>query len=153
MDSQPYFTKMSLIIKKRKELDCSIKRQVVDRNDVAAAAAALTCLVKPANSSCGTATGSSSLQLSIASAEAKKKTTSEIDQEDFDDENEDELDEDEGESSNEFTIPQKFTKSGRKRAVPFPIKVSSLYFYSEEHCCYQFYSYAYDFFYFLSVYR
>jgi hypothetical protein len=118
---------MSLIIKKRKELDCSIKQEVVDRNDVAAAAAALTCLVKPANSSCGTTGRSSSLHLSVASEEAKKETMSENFQEDIDDENEEELDEDEGESSNEFTIPQKFTKSGRKRAVPFPIKVRSLW--------------------------
>ncbi len=27
-------------------------------------------------------------------------------------------------SDNEFLIPQRFTKSGRKRAVPFTIKVS-----------------------------
>lgn len=30
----------------------------------------------------------------------------------------------EDKDSNEFVIPQRFTKSGRKKAVPFPLKVS-----------------------------
>lgn len=29
-----------------------------------------------------------------------------------------------GEENEEFEIPQRFTKSGRKRAIPFPLKVS-----------------------------
>ena len=31
-----------------------------------------------------------------------------------------------GEDEEQFEIPQRFTKSGRKRAIPFPIKVSPL---------------------------
>jgi hypothetical protein len=35
-------------------------------------------------------------------------------------------DEDEDEDGKAFSIPQRFTKSGRKRAVPFALKVSFL---------------------------
>jgi hypothetical protein len=35
----------------------------------------------------------------------------------------DDEEEDNEETNEAFSIPQKFTKSGRKRAVPFPIKV------------------------------
>lgn len=37
---------------------------------------------------------------------------------------EDDEDEEDAEDEKDFEIPQRFTKSGRKRAVPFPIKVS-----------------------------
>ena len=33
-------------------------------------------------------------------------------------------DEDDEEEQGDFEIPQRFTKSGRKRAIPFPLKVS-----------------------------
>lgn len=36
-----------------------------------------------------------------------------------------EPDEQQDQEDEDFTIPQRFTKSGRKRAVPFTIKVSS----------------------------
>lgn len=35
----------------------------------------------------------------------------------------DDDEEDESDEANEFTIPKKLTKSGRKRATPFPMKV------------------------------
>jgi hypothetical protein len=33
-------------------------------------------------------------------------------------------------NEDDFDIPQRFTKSGRKRAVPFPLKVSNTFFKS-----------------------
>jgi hypothetical protein len=38
----------------------------------------------------------------------------------------------EAEDSEDFDIPQRFTKSGRKRAVPFPLKVSVYTFFRVE---------------------
>lgn len=45
--------------------------------------------------------------------------------EDEDEDEEEHQEEGDGEAK-DFKIPQRFTKSGRKRAVPFPLKVSSL---------------------------
>ena len=48
------------------------------------------------------------------------------DKEEDEDEDEEDKQEEASEEEKEFKIPQRFTKSGRKRAVPFPLKVSSL---------------------------
>ena len=40
---------------------------------------------------------------------------------------------DRGDAEESFEIPQRFTKSGRKRAVPFPLKVRVIKGFAKEH--------------------